>query len=297
MIIGYIIYNNPFKLLKSRYPLLEMEELLKRGHSVIPIPVGYEEAYSNLIKRCDFIIIHKLNNANRISKYKIPYGVIFHGAHETKMRVARNIDRMPDCKWIGYITEHNKSLLEKWGIKKKLVYTPNAARTELFKREKVLGDKIIGGGRWIQSKQYELILRAEPNAYIFGDGNDVQYKNKLYNEFPNANFTGWLNGNQIKDLYEDSWLFVSPSIHAGESAPKTVMEAMLMEMQVLVTPKGGTKEFEGSHFLSENPTPEEIKEKIKDIPKERNIIGREWVLKNHTIDIFIDNILDAIINE
>lgn len=294
MIIGYLIYNNPLKLLKSRYPFLEMEELLRRGHQVIPIPVGYEDAYANLIQMCDFIIVHRLNNGPRMARFGRPYGVIFHGAHDTKMRVARIIDRIPECKWIGYITEYNKSLLKKWGIKKKLVYAPNAARTDLFNREKPLGDKIIGGGRFIPAKQYELILRAVPDAYIYGDGNDIEYKNKLHSEFPDGNFTGWISEGEIKDLYEDGWLFISPSVHAGEGAPKTVMEAMLMEMQVLVTPKGGTKEFGNAHFLSDNPTVEEIREKIKEIPKERNVEGREWVMKNHHTKIFVDNILEAI---
>jgi len=294
MIIGYPVPANPLKLLKGPYPLLEMEELLKRGHQVIPIPYNFENAYSHLIKMCDFLVVHRLGNGERMKKFGVPYGVIFHGAAEFKMAMARKMDTIDECKWIGYITDYNKHLLEKWGIRKKLVYTPNVVRVDLFNRTKPLGDKIVCGGRFIPAKQYELVIQALDNVWVYGDGVDIDYTNFLLNFSHLAHFTGWLTGSQIKELYEDSWLYVSPSVHEGEGAPKTVMEAMLMEMQVLVTPKGGTKGFEGATFLSYEPTIDEIKEKASKIPRERNKIGKEWVLNHHHPKIFVDNVLKAI---
>ena len=146
------------KLLKGPYPLLEMEELMRRGHQVIPIPYNFEDAYERLIKKCDFLIVHRVYNGERMKRFGIPYGVVFHGPDKEKMGVIRKLDRIPECKWIGYITEYNKYLLEKWNIKKKLVSTPNVVRVDLFNRRKPLGDKVICGSRFIPAKQFELVL-------------------------------------------------------------------------------------------------------------------------------------------
>ena len=294
MIIGYSVPSNPIKLLKGPYPLLEMEELMNRGHQVIPIPYNFEDAYISLIKRCDFLLVHRVYNGERMKRLGIPYGVVFHGPDKEKMGVLRRLDRIPECKWIGYITEYNKYLLQKWSIKKKLVSTPNVVRVDLFNRTKPLGNKIICGSRFIPAKQFELVLESFPDAWVYGDGVDDRYKNFLYNTFTKANFTGWLSGEQIKELYDDGWIYISPSIHEGEGAPKTVMEAMLMELQILVTPKGGTKEFKGVNFLSDNPTSNDIKTMTNNISKERNVEGRDWVLKHHHPKVFVDNIIKAI---
>ena len=292
MIIGYPVPSNPNKLLKGPYPLLEMEELLSRGHTVIPIPYNFEEAYKGLIKKCDFIIVHRLGNGERWRKFGIPYGVIFHGADKRKKPVARTIDRIPECKWIGYITDYNKELLERWKIKKKLVYTPNVVRTDFFSRTKPLGDKIITGGRFIPAKQFELVSKAIPDSILFGGNGEKEYRDYLYKTV--KNILGWLNANELKRLYDDSWLFIHPSKHPGEGAPKVVLEAMLMELQILTTPKGGTKYFEGVTFLSSNPTVEEIRDKVRRIDKVPNKIGRSYVLRHHHPKIFVDNILKAI---
>jgi len=137
-------------------------------------------------------------------------------------------------------------------------------------------------------------IKTKSFGRLYGDGVDMEYKKFLSDFIEQATFTGWLSGMQIKELYEDSWLYVSPSIHKGEGAPKTVMEAMLMELQVLVTPKGGTKYFKGANFLSYEPTVEEIKEKASSLSKKRNVKGRQWVLDNHHPKVFVDNVLQAI---
>ena len=106
MIIGYPVPANPNKLLKGPYPLLEMCEFLDRGHTVIPIPYSFEDAYKKLIDKCDFLVVHRLGNGERMARFKKPYGVIFHGAYTGKMAMARIMDTIPECKWIGYITDY-----------------------------------------------------------------------------------------------------------------------------------------------------------------------------------------------
>jgi glycosyltransferase involved in cell wall biosynthesis len=117
------------------------------------------------------------------------------------------------------------------------------------------------------------------NLTIFGDG---PLREDLSKILPDSTcFTGYMNGTELKDLFEESSIYLFPAIVTpdgdSDGIPNTIKEALLMELQVITSPIAGIPELENVSFLSDWS---KINEVIKDIPKEANIKGRKEIIKN-----------------
>ena len=88
-------------------------------------------------------------------------------------------------------------------------------------------------------------LTGVKNLTIFGDG---PLRSELEEQLPNAEFVGWLNGRELKQLMEESWLFLCPSVvtenNDTEGIANILKEALLMRLQVIASDVGGTSELE-----------------------------------------------------
>jgi hypothetical protein len=98
---------------------------------------------------------------------------------------------------------------------------------------------------------------------------------------------------------DDCWLFVSPNVRASDGDADgqctTIKEALLMELQVLTTDIAGNKEYKHVHFS----TVEDIAkggngEVYKQIIKERNTKGRQYVLDTFSPKVCISKYISAI---
>jgi glycosyltransferase involved in cell wall biosynthesis len=169
-------------------------------------------------------------------------------------------------------------------------------RTKLFKRQTPYNPsgKIIAGGRLIPKKGLDR-LKGMENLTIFGDG---PLKDALKEQLScTTSFTGFLGCQELKDLFEESSIYLFPAIVTpdkdSDGIPNTVKEAMLMELQVIASPVAGIPEMKGIYLLSDL-NKESICDAIQSISKRPNIIGRDYVLDTFNPRICVDKLLNSI---
>jgi len=294
MNIGYGVLDHPIHKARTWIPL-EIEEFRRRGHHVVPIARGRENELRQEIRNLDFIVCHFSKRAMQIRRLGVPFGIISHarGIWINNGEWLKGASIHPKCKWVGYISNYHKDIYNKWGIDKPLIHTPVSINTELFKRTKPIGDKVLCGARHIAKKGLDIAIKAYPNIYCWGEG---PLTSKLKTISNKTTFTGWLSNDELIELMNDSWLYVFPGIKLPngdmDGQPTTIKEAMAMELQIISTPIAGTAELPHIHFV--NADVNEVRDKIQSIKHESNISGRDYVLKNFHPSIIVDNILEAI---
>jgi len=304
MNLGYVLYGYPKK--SETWVPLEIAELEKRGHSVKIIDVAkysttnindfYQDAKE--IRNLDFLICHWAFTPRLICRLRVPYGILPHAYDIWKDNGAtlKETSSHKNCKFVGCDTNYHRSKYIEWGIDKPLLDTPVCCDVDgLYKKKGFLGDKIVTGGRNKEKKGFKYAVTGFPYIHIFGSQSLEEYK-KIS---PTITTHGWLPKEQLRELLDDSWLFVSPNVASADGDADgqctTIKEALLMELQVLTTPINGNAEYEHVHFS----TAEDISkgcngEVYKQIIKERNTKGRNWCLDNFSPKVCIDKYLCAI---
>jgi glycosyltransferase involved in cell wall biosynthesis len=117
---------------------------------------------------------------------------------------------------------------------------------------------------------------------------------------PNITCYSWPSLEELRDLLDDSWLFVSPFVIAKSGdmdSPlcTTTKEALLMELQVLTTDICGDKEFKHVYYTTIDDITKGTGGLVyNQIIKERNIKGRQYVLDTFSPKVCIDRYLKAI---
>jgi len=301
MNIGYFNARGPNNGIEHWFDL-EIEELRKRGHEVRTFYLKGNQPTRMDIKWMDFAHFHFAQVA---AYYKVvldicggvPYIISPH-AHDiwrdngATLKMAASSD---NCKGVSYQSFYHKKNFEEWGINKPLFHLPMCCRTKLFKRQTPYNPsgKIIAGGRLIPKKGLDRLKGVE-NLTIFGDG---PLKDALKGQLPCTTFfTGHLAGMELKDLFEESSIYLFPAIVTkdgdSDGIPNTVKEAMLMELQVIASPVAGIPELENISTLSNWDSIGRI---LKDFPREPNTKGRLEIIKNFSPESCI-NKLEEIIN-
>lgn len=276
---------------------LELEELRKHGHNVELYWVKGRHPTANEVAEMDFAIYHFVPTALHFMNLMIPFCILptAHDIFPNNGQLLKLIEKHSMCKFIGYQSFYHKRKYDEWGTIKPTIHIPHCVRTELFKRQTPYNSsgKIIAGGRLIPKKGLDRLKDVE-NLTIFGDG---PLKQSLMWDILKSGtiFTGYLNGQQLKDLFEESNIYLFPAIVTpdgdSEGISNTIKEAMLMELQVICTPIAGNTEFENVAFLLDWSNINDI---IEDIPKEPNTKGRAEILKNFSPEICINKLLYAI---
>ena len=199
----------------------------------------------------------------------------------------------PKCKFVTYQSYYHLKKYKEWGIPKPKVYYPIPIRISLFNRVSPFGERIIAGGRLIPKKGLDRLSTVK-ELTIFGEGSLM---NKLKEKLPNAAFVGYLNGNELKQLMEESWLFLCPSIvtdnNDSEGIPNILKEACLMQLQCIASSVAGIPELSGIHLL-DDWSEESINDMIDSIPKEPNVIGEKYVRNLYNPKNCVDKLLSAI---
>jgi len=228
-------------------------ELSSRGHEVRHFNLRAQRPLKWDIEWMDFGVMHFSQVAHFYRKMGIPFCVL-PSANDCLVddgKRLKEVSEHPNCKFVTYQSAFHLRKYNEWGIKPPYVYVPMPARVNLFQRETPLGNKIIAGGRLIPKKGLHQLKDVE-NLTIFGDG---PLKQELEKQLPNAEFVGWLDGKELKELMEDSWLFLCPSVITSdgdsEGIPNTIKEAMLMNLQVIASPIAGIPELENICLLSD----------------------------------------------
>ena len=139
---------------------------------------------------------------------------------------------------------------------------------------------ITYAGRIIKEKGILLLLEVFKNIdnknlmlYVAGDGPILKEIKKIYTD-KNIKFLGKLNYKEVMSLYNDTDIFVYPSMFP-EGLPTTILEAGIMKTAVIATDRGGTIEVidDDTKGLIMDENKDSLKEKLLyliDKPKKMN---------------------------
>jgi len=181
---------------------LEIEELRRRGHIVEHFWLKGRWPTLREAKRLDFAVYHFVPTALFFRNIYVPYCVLptANDCFPDEGRALKQAIDHPYFRFLGYQSFFHKHKYSEWGIESPTVHIPHCVRTHLFKRTHLPSDKVIAGGRLIDRKALHLLSSVD-NLIIFGDG---PLKEELQKQLPKAEFTGYLDGNQLKQLMEES---------------------------------------------------------------------------------------------
>jgi glycosyltransferase involved in cell wall biosynthesis len=300
MRIGYFNARGPNNGIENWYDL-EIQELEKRGHEVRTFYLKGNQPSQEDRKWMDVAHYHFAHVAEHYKKLNVPFLVSPH-ANDIWLDQGETLRRAvshPKCLGCTYQSFYHREKFLEWKIPGTYYYLPMSARVDLF--TPIRGDihgtqKIIAGGRLIPKKGLDRIIPLVDNLTIFGDGpllNDLKRLN------PTTTFTGHLNGEQLRDLMSESWLYLFPSVVTSDKdsdgIANTLKEALLMELQVIASPVAGTVELECIHLL-DDWSKESLTNLISKVQHEPNVKGREEILSIYSPDKCVDRI-ERIINE
>lgn len=296
MNIGYCLQGYPVK--SQTWIPLEIKELEKRGHKINIIDIE-KKLSPKIIKSCDFILCHFSFQGLYARRWGVPYGILPHAYdiwrdNGSALKTATN---SRNCKFVGCDTTFHRMKYEEWGIDKNLYDCPVCCDTELFnKKRKNIGDRIVAGGRNTEKKGLKYVTTFD-DIYLYGGKNK-----ELLEKNPTINYMGWIDKEELRDLLDNSWLYISPNVIASngdmDGQCTTIKEALMMELQVLTTNVAGNREYKHVYFSNVEDIGKGYDgEVFNQIKKERNKKGKEYILNTFSPKICIDKYLYAIENE
>lgn len=149
------------------------------------------------------------------------------------------------------ISKHIESLIQnKYGVKDKMhlihngVKLSSAASDEFVHQMNLTpGKYILAVGRFVEEKGFDLLIQAYANCkkhdmklVIAGDADHPDHYSEKLKEMAKQNdvvLTGFIQKDQLAQLYANAFLFVLPSYHEG--LPISLLEAMNCNCNVLVS--------------------------------------------------------------
>jgi len=296
MNIGYVLYDYP--LPSETWIPLEIEELTMRGHNVKVHRLQYP--YMDL-SDCDFILSHFAHIALKASTFGKPFGFVAHAwdIWTDDGEKFREVIKQPNCKFVGYISSYHKKKFIEWGVPEdKLVFWGASIDIDRLKRTRTMGGKIVCGGRFVEKKGLDTAIKAVPNITVFGDG---ELAPKLKAISSRAEFVGWLDRDEMKELLEKSWLLIAPSrvTKSGdtEGISTLVLEALCMGLQVITTKVAGhidLVEFgDRVHFVKPDDV-EGIRGLVDTLPHTFDLRARSVIAQERSPKAIIDNLENKI---
>lgn len=275
---------------------LEMTELLKRGHNVISFSLRGEQPTREHIEWMDFAHFHFAQVADYYKRIGVPFAISPHANDIWRDNGAqfKKASKHPKCKFVTYQSFYHKRKFEEWGIEKPMVYLPMCCRTELFKRNtpySPFGYK-IAGGRLIPKKGLDRLRNVE-HLHVFGDGPLRDDLGRILP--PSTKFTGFLSGKGLKELFEQSSVYLFPAIITSDGdsdgIPNTIKEAMLMRLHIIASPVAGIPELENITLLEDWSN---INEVIDTMPKNANWKGMKEIQNIYSPEITVNMLEEAI---
>lgn len=120
-------------------------------------------------------------------------------------------------------------------------------------------------GRISKEKGVDVFCKAitelDAKGIVVGDGSE---KNKLEKEYPNIEFTGWKEKEEVKEYMKKAKCLIFPSLWY-ETAGLTILEALSLEIPVIVADTCAGKEFVDESLLFKTNDIIDLKEKIKSV--------------------------------
>ena len=288
MNIGYVLWDYP--VANETWIPLEIEELIMRGHNVKVHRKQYP--YVDL-RDCDFILSHFTGTAITSCRIGKPFGFVTHdlGIWEDDEQSFLDLANDKDCKIVGYISESDKEKYIEWGVdESKLVYWGECIDIVRIKRTRTMCSKIVCGGELTEGRGLESVLKAVPEVTVFGDG---KLAPKLKALSDKAEFVGWLSRDELKDLFERSWLYIAPSKTEGVSL--LILEALCMGLQVITTEKKDLEEYKDRvHFVKPNAI-DSIKRLVATLPHTFELSARNKIAIQRSPKVIVDNLENKIL--
>lgn len=135
-------------------------------------------------------------------------------------------------------------------IKLTKIYNPIYFEKTNEEDNKPIGEYFLYVGRVTKEKGVEIfcqsVTKTKNNGIVVGDGSERQ---RLEKEYPNIQFVGWKNTDEVKMYMENAKALVFPSLWY-EGAPLTPLEAMSVGTKCIVSNCCTAKEYEGVELFN-----------------------------------------------
>jgi len=279
---------------------LEYDELIRRGHNVRVFSLKHKHPTKEDVKWIDFGIIHFAQVALYFRRFGFPFCIIpsTNDIFPDNGKTLNIASSHKNCKFVTYQSFYHKRYYKIWNTPKPKVYYPHPVRTELFKRESSLVSsmkEIIAGGRLVPRKGLDRVIPLVDNLTVFGDGPFPEYTKYLKSLNSTTNWVGHLNGEELKELMEHSWLYLFPSVIVEDGnrdgIANTLKEAMLMRLQVIASPVVGTPELENICLFDDW---DNIKKCIDNLSRKPNWKGEQEIRKLYAPKVTVGMLLEGI---
>lgn len=272
------------------------DELRHRGIDVYEFNLRFNQPKKKEIDTCDFLMFHFSHVGNYFKRMGKPYCVIpsSHDFLRDNGRTLKFAMANKNCRFVTYQADMHHTLFHQWHIEEPHVYFPMPARTDVFKRSMPYNSdgKILMGGRLIPKKGIDRVLKHLDDVWVFGEG---EMRNQLEAANSTAHFTGHLDGEALRKLYEEASLYLFPAVQTPDGdrdgMSNTVKEALLMELPTIVSSIGANKELDNVIVYDDW---EHIAEFIKTIPRKPNTAGRDEAMTKFSPKACVDYLLKAI---
>ena len=259
------------------------------------------------------------------NKTQIPFTITLHAA-DFMMKGRRRVRYLKKiCKEsaaIITISNYNKGYLTSLGVDPEKLHVVKAGiDVETFKRKTdySANNLILFVGRFIRLKGLEYLIKALKHLTNY----NMKFKIRLVGEGPMENelqelalklgvnqlveFKGFVPDDSLISIYEDSSIFVHPSVELTDGRrdgiPVSMIEAMAMELPVVSTFCSGIPELveDGwNGILVKQRDPIELAEALRyllenpDVAREFGKRGREKVVREHNIRVNAKKLLDIL---
>lgn len=200
-----------------------------------------------------FLILSKL--------FRKPTIVFFHGWDDSQ---AKKISNSPYSfiKWLNkadrifvLASSFRKQLID-WGITIPIELTTTKVDDIIVEQydfnEKMIGKTVLFLARIEKSKGIFIVLEAfkkiqnkmpDANLIIAGSGSALEEAKEYVRmeKFRNVKFLGYVSGEELKEAYKSSDIYLLPTY--AEGMPTSVLEAMALGLPIISRPVGGMVDF------------------------------------------------------
>lgn len=205
--------------------------------------------------------------------FKIPLMVEIHGEEYFKFLEKDNFIvkvmkyTFNNAQKIRSLNSEMTKKLQKYGIVKNIVEIPNRVNLEIFNKQKkdfsvTKPIKLISVGRFVWEKDYLNLIKALHHSNIdfhltlIGGGplksayEEYIIENRLYNSVV---LIDWIEQKDMIDMIIDSDIYIQSSV--SEGMPRTIVEAMALNMPIISTNVGSIEGFlkNGENSIVINP--------------------------------------------
>ena len=192
---------------------------------------------------------------------------------------------------------------------KNITIIPNYVNTEVFKPSSEKKKQIVFAGRLHWSKGIDVLIDAfkkfsktkpEYKLFILGIGEEETKLKQFAANHPDIIFTGGLPNNEVAKLFNESEIFVLPTINM-EGHPKALVEAMASGCKCIASDVPGNNhvliESNSKEFLFKSKDSNDLYEKLVLVSNTQSSNQYDYALKNYSANVCFQREIEVLMKK